>query len=103
VPQLFFLLAAAANQQKKPPEFVPASLWHRAMQLPRRYTAIRRRHNKSNCAARATCRETSSLCQQSQPELSQHQIPAYREASQQSVQGKKHAQVKVAVAISHKK
>ena len=34
VPQLFFLLAAASNRQK-PPEFVPASLWHCAMPLPR--------------------------------------------------------------------
>ena len=68
-----------SSNQQKPPEFVPASLWHRATQLPRRYTAIRRLHNKSNCSARATCRETSSLCQQSQLQLSQHRLPLHTE------------------------
>ena len=92
-----------SSNQQKPPEFVPASLWHRAMQLPRSIQLFAASTTRATAPPEQPAERlavSASNRSHSYPSIgSQHtEKPASSRCKE-----KKHAQAKVVVAISHKK
>ena len=97
-----------SSNQQKPPEFVPASLWHRAMQLPRSIQLFAASTTRATAPPEQPAERlavSASNRSYSYPSIgSQHRLPLHTEKPASSrCKEKKHAQAKVVVAISHKK